>query len=66
MPRAAKEFSSKLHHIKIQGNKVCVLKGPDHVQMTKVNWKLKVNWNDVAQKYKNILQFTLLLVNHVI
>ena len=23
MPRAAKEFSSKLHHIKIQGNKVC-------------------------------------------
>ena len=24
MPRAAKEFSSKLHHIKIQGNKVCV------------------------------------------
>ena len=25
MPRAAKEFSSKLHHIKIQGNKVCVL-----------------------------------------
>ena len=41
---------SDIHHIL----------GPDHVQMT------KVNWNDVAQRYKNILQFTLLIVNHVL
>ena len=31
----------------------------------KVNCKLKVNWIDVAQKYYNILQFTLLVVNHI-
>ena len=47
---------SHIHHIL----------GPDHVQMTKVNCKLKVNWNDVAQKYKNILQLTLLVLNHVL
>ena len=25
------------------------------MQMTKVNWRLKVNWKNVAQKYRNIL-----------
>ena len=43
--------------------------GPDHVQMNKVNCRLKVNWNDVAQKYKKIftIHFTILVdvVNHV-
>ena len=40
-------------------NKLLVL-GPDHVQMIKVFWRLKVNWKSFQQKFKNILQFTLL------
>ena len=42
--------------------------GPDHVQMTKVNFRLKVNWNVVGRgtKYTNILQFTLLVVKYVL
>ena len=40
--------------------------GPDHVQMTKVFWRLKVNWKNFQQKFKNIFQFTLRIVNHVV
>ena len=37
------------------------LLGPDYVQISKVKCRLKVNWNDVTQKYKIILQFTVLV-----
>ena len=50
-----KVFSSFCHHL-----------GPDHVQMTKVFWRMKVNWKNFQQKFKNIFQFTLLIVNHVL
>ena len=28
--------------------------GPDHVQLSKVNWRLKVNWKIFWQKFRNI------------
>ena len=40
--------------------------GPDHVQMTKVNWKLKVNWKNLQKHFCKFFQFTLLIVNHVL
>ena len=46
--------------------KKIVIIGPDHVQMTKVFWRLKVNWKNLKQKFKNMFEFTLLIVNHVL
>ena len=40
--------------------------GPDHEQMTKVNWKLKVNWKNLQKHFCKFFQFTLLIVNHVL
>ena len=40
-------------------------KGPDHVQMTKVFWRLKVDWKNLQQRIINILQLTLRLVKSI-
>ena len=49
---------------------ICILQffeyqGPDHVQLSKVNWRLKVNWKFFDKNLEIFLQFTLLVVNHV-
>ena len=42
------------------------LLGPDHVQMTKVFWRLKVNWKNLQKYFCKFFQFTLLILNHVL
>ena len=40
--RALTEFLEKVPYIQ----KTSMYLGPDHVQLSKVNWRLKVNWKN--------------------
>ena len=43
-----------------------VLLGPDHVQLTKVNWRLKVNWKNFQEIFCKIFPIHFVVVNHVL
>ena len=40
--------------------------GPDHVQLTKVNWRLKVNWKNFQEIFCKIFPIDFVVVNHVL
>ena len=40
--------------------------GPDHVQLTKVNWRLKVNWKNFQEIFCNDFPIHFVVVNHVL
>ena len=40
--------------------------GPDHVQLTKVNWRLKVNWKNFQEFFCKIFPIDFVVVNHVL
>ena len=43
-----------------------VVLGPDHVQLTKVNWRLKVNWKNFQEFFWKIFPIDFIVVNHVL
>ena len=40
--------------------------GPDHVQLTKVNWRLKVNWKIFQEIFCKNFPIDFIVVNHVL
>ena len=40
--------------------------GPDHVQLTKVNWRLKVNWKNFQEFFWKNFPIDFIVVNHVL
>ena len=44
---------------------ICDL-GPDHVQLTKVNWRLQVNWKNFQEIICKDFPIHFVVVNHVL
>ena len=40
--------------------------GPDHVQLTKVNWRLQVNWKNFQEIFCKDFPIHFVVVNHVL
>ena len=51
----------------ISGIRIFILYlGPDHVQLTKVNWRLKVNWKNFQEFFWKFFPIDFIVVNHVL